>query len=124
MNVYTLENQVVISALLVKTDYSADNSTLENKINPNFYLRRQLSIAPIAFDESYIVRGKDGRALFSVLKNLPHKDIGTGVILRWIASVLILLSLFSHAFLFTSISTISVRVKPSIDDITQPNDYS
>ncbi len=94
VNVYTLENQVVISALLVKTDYSADNSTLENKINPNFYLRRQLSIAPIAFDESYIVRGKDGRALFSVLKNLPHKDIGTGVILRWIASVLILLSLF------------------------------
>lgn len=96
VNVYIEENQTIIAALLVQTDFPTENAILTNTINPNLSLRKQLSIVPVTFDESYIVHGKEGGVLFSVLKNLPSKSDETGVILRWIAILLAIFALFSN----------------------------
>lgn len=96
VNVAVKEKQTVVSALLVQTEYPTENSALNNRINPNFYLRKQLSIVPVTFDESYIVHGKDGGVLFSVLKTLPGKGSSTGVALRWFAILAVILALFSN----------------------------
>ena len=94
VNVYVKENQTVVAALLIQTDYPTENATLSNKINPNFSLARKLSIVPVTYDESYIVHGKDGGVLFSVLKMLPSKTEEAGVILRWIAILFVIFALF------------------------------
>ncbi len=86
--------QTVVSALLVQTEYPAENSALRNRINPNFSLRKQLSIVPVTFDESYIVHGREGGVLFSVLRTLPGKAASVGITFRWIAIILIIISLF------------------------------
>ena len=96
VNVYISGNQTIIAALLIQTDFPTENSVLVNSINPNLSLRRQLSIVPVTYDESYIVLGKDGGVLFSVLKNLPSKTDETGVILRWFAILIAVLALFSN----------------------------
>ncbi|PKO98665.1 MAG: hypothetical protein CVU13_09545 [Bacteroidetes bacterium HGW-Bacteroidetes-8] len=96
VNIYSKNNQTVITALLVQTDYPTENTILNNKINPNFSLRRQFSIVPVTFDESYIVHGKDGGVLFSVIKNLPVKSSQAGIVLRWFAILFAIAALFSN----------------------------
>lgn len=95
VNVYIKDNQTVIAALLIQTDYPTENAVLENKINPNFSLAKKLTIVPVTYDESYIVHGKDGDVLFSVLKLLPSKMSETGIILRWFAILFVIIALFS-----------------------------
>lgn len=94
VNVYTKQNQTIIAALLIQTDYPTENSVLNNKINPNFSLAKKLTIVPVTYDESYIVHGKDGGVLFSVLKMLPSKMGETGIILRWFAILFVVIALF------------------------------
>jgi two-component system nitrogen regulation sensor histidine kinase NtrY len=96
VNVYIKDNQTVIAALLIQTDYPTENAVLSNKINPNLSLRRQLSIVPVTYDESYIIHGKNGGVLFSVLKNLPSTAEETGVLLRWFAILFVMLALFAN----------------------------
>jgi len=94
VTVYVKDNQTVIAALLIQTDYPTENSILSNKINPNFSLAKKLSIVPVTYDESYIVHGKDGGVLFSVLKMLPSKTGEVGIILRWFAILFVIIALF------------------------------
>jgi len=96
VNIYVKDNQTIVSALLVQTDYPTENSILNNKINPNFSIRRQLSIVPVTYDESYIIHGKNGGVLFSVLKTLPSRAGEAGVILRWFAILFLIFALFSN----------------------------
>ncbi len=98
IKIYTKGRQKVISALLVQTDYPSENSILKNKVNPNFSLNRRLSIVPVIFDESYIVRSKNGGVLFSVIKTLPGNTTTGGTILRWIAALFTIAALFSGLY--------------------------
>ena len=85
----------MLAALLVQTDFPSDNSILRSEINPNFSLSKRLSIVPVTHDESYIVRGKEGGILFSVLKNLPTHRGESGSSLRWFALLFAISALFS-----------------------------
>ena len=96
VNVYVRHNQTIVAALMVQTDYPTENSVLTNRVNPNLSLRKQFSIVPVTFDESYIVIGKNGGVLFSVLKNLPGKAGESGLMLRWIAILFVVFALFSN----------------------------
>ena len=87
-------NQTLIAALQIKTDYPTENSALVNRINPRLHSGESLSIVSIAYDEAYIVRSKSGQVLFSVLQSLPDGVNRTGIILRWIAILLIIFALF------------------------------
>ena len=87
-------NQAIISALRIKTDYPTENSALINRINPRLHSDKNLSIVSIAYDESYVVRSKSGQVLFSVLQALPSGVNRTGIILRWIAILVIIIALF------------------------------
>jgi len=93
---YTKGNMKLVAALLIQTDYPTENNVLKSEINPHFSLRRQLSIVPVTYDESYVVHGKDGGVLFSVLKNLPNDSGQSGAILRWFAMLLAIIALFSN----------------------------
>lgn len=94
INVITKEKVIVISALLVQTDYRNENSKLRNEINPKFNLPKNLSIVPVTFDESYVVKGKDGKELFFVLEDTPDFYGRSGTNLRWISVILIITALF------------------------------
>ena len=96
VKVYKRADVTVISALLIQTDYNTDNEVLKNEVNPNLALSKSLSIVPVTFDESYIVKGKDGAILFSVLKVTPNFIGQTGVVLRWLSVIFIILALFSE----------------------------
>jgi len=87
-------NQTIISALQIKTDYPTENSALVNRINPALHSGKNLSIVSIAYDESYVVRSKSGQVLFSVLQALPDGVNRIGIMLRWIAILIIILALF------------------------------
>lgn len=96
VNRYKKGNMRLVAALLVQTDYPTENNLLKSEINPNFSLQKKLSIVPVTYDESYIVHGKEGGVLFSVLKNLPNKRGESGALLRWFAMVFAIIALFSN----------------------------
>ena len=98
VNIDKRYNQTVISALLIQTDYPTENSVLVNKTNPKLSIRSGLSIVPVTHDESYVVKGKNGGVLFSMLRTLPNKANQTGFILRWIAIFLIGVALFLNLY--------------------------
>jgi len=93
---YQKGNLRLIAALLIQTDYPTENNILKSEINPNFAMNKQLSIVPVTYDESYVVHGKDGGVLFSVLKNLPNKVGQSGALLRWFALLFAIIALFSN----------------------------
>lgn len=92
---YSQGSTTVFAALLVQTDYHSDNTVLENQINPNLSVSKQLSIVPLTYDESYIVKGLKGEVLFSVLKKTPNYIGQTGIILRWLSIILVVFALFA-----------------------------
>ncbi len=96
VKVYIENNQTVISALLIQTEYPTENNILENQINPNFTLSKQLDIVPVTYDESYLVRGREGGVLFTVLKKLPVRAGEVGTMLRWISIFLVITALISN----------------------------
>jgi signal transduction histidine kinase len=96
VKVYVDRNQTIISALLIQTEYPTENNILENKINPNFSLSKQLDIVPVTYDESYLVRGREGGVLFTVLKRLPVRAGEMGTMLRWISILLVISALVSN----------------------------
>ncbi|MFA6334445.1 MAG: ATP-binding protein [Bacteroidales bacterium] len=98
VKLYQRGNMRLVAALLVQTDYPTENNLLKSEINPNFELQRQLSIVPVNFDESYVIHGKDGGVLFSVLKNLPNKMGGSSAMLRWFAMLFAIAALFSNLY--------------------------
>jgi signal transduction histidine kinase len=91
---YTKGGTLIISALLVQTDYRTENDNFRSEINPKLKAGKNISIVPVTFDESYVVKGKDGGALFFVLKNTPNYSGMGGTNLRWIAVVMLITALF------------------------------
>lgn len=96
VKMYIKKDMLIITALLVQTDYPTENSMLKNLINPNLSPKKRLSIVPVTYDESYVIHGKDGGVLFSVLKDLPSKGEQSGSLLRLIAIIFIVFALFAR----------------------------
>lgn len=96
VNLHKKGNMRLVAALLVQTDYPTENNLLKSEINPKFKLGRQFSIVPVTFDESYVIHGKNGGVLFSVLKDLPNKSSSSGALLRWLAILFVITALFSN----------------------------
>jgi len=96
VRLYVKDNMILVSALLVQTDYPTENSLLKNEVNPNLSPNKRLSIVPVTFDESYVIYGKDGGVLFSVLKNLPSKGEQSGIMLRLLSLIFVVIALFSN----------------------------
>lgn len=94
VKVHSKQGVIIISALLVQTDYRTESENLKNEINPRFKLSKNLSIVPVTYDEAYTVNGKDGGVLFFVLKNTPNYSGIGGTNLRWIAVILVISALF------------------------------
>jgi len=86
--------RVIISALLIRSDYPTENQALVNRMNPKIYSGESLSIVPIAYDESYVITSKGGRVLFSVLPALHDGTDIVSLTLKWIAILIIVLALF------------------------------
>lgn len=95
---YTSERAKVIAGLLVKTDYPSNNTVLPNKLNPKFNIKQPLALTPNLFDDGYIVRGKDGEPLFSVIKELNAGTEYGVVVMRWMAILFALIALFSYYY--------------------------
>ncbi len=95
---YAKGNVFILSALLIQTDYRTENENFRNEINPRFRLPKNLSIVPVTYDESYVVKGKGGGVLFFVLNNTPSVSSTPGTNLRWIAVMLIIAALYIMLF--------------------------
>lgn len=96
VSTYTNGNVTLVAAILVQTDFPSDNTILKSEVNPNLSLSKRLSIVPVTQDESYIVKGKNGGVLFSVLKNLPNNRGEEGSSLRWFSIFFMIAALFSN----------------------------
>jgi len=96
VKLYILGNMRIVSGLLVQTDYPTENTLLKNEINPNLSPRKRFSIVPVTYDESYVIFGKDGGVLFSVLKDLPVNGEQSGSMLRLLALLFIIMALFAQ----------------------------
>ena len=66
-----------------------------SKINPRFGINRKLSITPVNFDEGYVVEGKDGNVLFSVMADLFTLRMGNNATLKWLSILFALITLYS-----------------------------
>ncbi len=98
VKMYMKEDMRIISALLIQTDYPTENTMLKNSINPRFSVKKHFSIVPVTYDESYVISGKDGGILFSVLKILPSYGNESSLLLRWLAIVFALAALFVNLY--------------------------
>jgi len=96
VKMYISGKMLIVTALLVQTDYPTENALLRNQINPNLLSNKRLSIVPVTYDESYVIHGKDGGVLFSVLKDLPQGGERSGSVLRLTALVFVVLALFAQ----------------------------
>lgn len=85
----------VIAALLIKSDYPAENLLLTNKLNPNFGIKHPITIENGVFYEGFPICDRNGKTLFVVSNPLtPNINVDT-IVLRWIAVLLAALALFS-----------------------------
>lgn len=98
VKVYTKQREKVVAGLLVQTDYQSDNNILPNKLNPKFKIYRPLILSPAIFDDGYIIHGKDGEPLFSVIKEFTADAMYGIVFLRWLAILFAFLALFSFYY--------------------------
>ena len=98
VRVYIEGGVKIVAGLLVKTEYLSDNEVLVSKINPRFGINRKLSLTPVNFDEGYVVEGKDGNVLFSVMADLFTLRMGNNAALKWLSILFALITLYSIFF--------------------------
>lgn len=104
VRVYTKGSTILITALLVQTDYQSENKILKSQINPKLARSKSISIVPVTYDESYVVKGIEGTPLFFVILNTPKFSSVSGTVLRWLSIILLVLTLFLRLFRKRAIS--------------------
>ncbi|MBR5856371.1 MAG: GHKL domain-containing protein [Bacteroidales bacterium] len=98
VKVYKQERVKVISGLLVKTEYLSDNAVLVSKLNPYFDIDRKLALSPFNIDEGWIIKGKDGGVLFSVLDEVSSAVGSSNTQLKWLSFLFAFLALYSYFY--------------------------
>ena len=98
VKVYKKERVKIIAGLLVKTEYLSDNAVLVSKLNPQFHIDRKLTLTPFNIDDGWIVHGKDGGVLFSVVDDVPSAVGGNNTLLKWLSFLFALFALHSYFY--------------------------
>ncbi len=98
VKVYKRGLEKIISGLLIKTEYLSNNTILASKINPQFGVKKRLSLNPVTFDEGVVVYGIGGGALFSVSNELSTFVGGMTIPLQWLALFFFCAALFSFFY--------------------------
>ena len=98
VKVYKQERVKVIAGLLIKTEYLSDNAVLVSKLNPHFNIERKLTLTPFNIDEGWIIKGKDGGVLFSVLDDVSSAIGGNNTSLKWLSFLFAFLALYSYFY--------------------------
>lgn len=98
VKVYRKGQVKVISGLLVKTDYIANNSILVSRINPELKVKRELNITPVNFDTGIFVEGRDGEVLFSVIEEIHPLSSSSDNTLKWLSFLFAFIALFSYFY--------------------------
>lgn len=110
VELYRRGNQTVVAGVLVETDYSTENSALSNRLNPKFSLNKRLSITPLTLDECYMIKGRGGSNLFSIIKSLPSRSGDEKLILRWLALLMVALTLFLDHYRIRNVKSLSLFI--------------
>lgn len=98
VKVYSKERVKIIAGLLIKSDLPASNNSSKNQLNPKFHIKRNLSLQPTNFEDGFIVQGKDGEVLFSVVDDIINQKIESANMLRWLAVLFAALALYSFHY--------------------------
>ena len=98
VKVYKQERVKIIAGLLVKTEYLSDNTVLVSKLNPMFNIERKLTLTPFNIDDGWIIKGKDGGVLFSVLDDVSSVVGGSNTSLKWLSFLFAFLALYSYFY--------------------------
>ena len=96
VNVYKQGRVKIIAGLLVKSEYLSDNAVLVSKLNPEFNIDRKLTLTQFNIDDGWIVRGKDGHVLFSVVDEVSSVISGNNTVLKWLSFLFAFLALYSY----------------------------
>ncbi len=96
VKVYVKERVKVIAGLLIKTEYLSDNAVLVSKLNPAFGIDRKLHLAPVNFDDGFVVKGKDGGVLFSVIDDVASARYADNSGFRWLSLLFAFIALFFY----------------------------
>lgn len=84
----------IISGILVKTEYVSQNSALQNSGNVKLRLNPRYDTVPVYIDDGYVIYGRDGSPLFSIVDKAPLSESLVGVSLKWLALLFLILSAF------------------------------
>ncbi|MEG0890697.1 MAG: ATP-binding protein [Bacteroidales bacterium] len=98
VKVYRKDRVKLVTGLLIKTEYLSNNSVLVSKINPKLGIKRKLMLAPVTFDEGFVVKGNDGSILFSVIDDVSLVYKRSDNSLRWLAVIFACLTLYSFFY--------------------------
>ena len=85
----------ILSALLVKTEYSNENSLVENSINRKLCKNNSVSIIPLATDEGYVVHIRGSEPLFTITDNSGNDKDNNIIFFHWLGIMLALLAVLS-----------------------------
>jgi hypothetical protein len=108
VKVYKKERSKVIAGLLIKTEYPNSNSLLPNRLNPKFHIKRNLILSPTNFDDGFIIKGKDGDVLFSVVDDIINYSREDTNSLRWMSVLFAFLALYSFYYRKRSFKTLLI----------------
>ena len=76
------------------------NSRTKQKIIKNFFnIERKLTLTPFNIDEGWIIKGKDGGVLFSVLDDVSSAVGGNNASLKWLSFLFAFLALYSYFYI-------------------------
>lgn len=96
IKVYKRDRVKIIAGLLVKTEYLSDNAVLVSKLNPEFNIDAKLSLTQFNIDDGWMVKGKDGGVLFSVVDDVHSAVRGNNALLKWLSFLLAFITLYFY----------------------------
>lgn len=94
MKAYSNGNERLISALLIKSDYSQESLNYANCLNPQLKIDSKYTAVPLMTDAGAIVHSNAGTALFSIVEtSSSHYSYGNYTLL-WIVILLLVAAAF------------------------------
>lgn len=87
---------IIIGGIEIKTEYSNENSMLQNMSNPHLHISSKYTTVPLFVDNSNVISSKDGTPLFSIIYTDALSYQSSTKFLRWFTFLFAIIALFSY----------------------------
>ena len=92
------DNYTVLGVYLLENEYSFENEFLQNKINPNFHIYKELSFVYTGPNQKYVIKNASNKFLFAITFNTENSLTANKALLLFIIYVLFVVFLLNFIY--------------------------